>query len=106
MIETRVYDRANDYHALGAFMFGSVMVANGLVGFHRPAWPGYLRALANDLALPEELVALIVDLVDPTATMAPDPVQVRARIDALPFDQPDTWRVPVPLSRPAVSPPA
>jgi hypothetical protein len=126
MIETRVYDRANDYHALGAFMFGSVMVANSLVGFHRPAWRGYLRALANDLALPGELVTLIVDLVDPTATTAPDPDQVRARIDALPFnalpfdalpfdalpfdalpfDRPDTWRAPVPLSRPAVSPPA
>ncbi|MFJ5921440.1 class III lanthionine synthetase LanKC [Kitasatospora sp. NPDC092948] len=99
---TNHYDRANDWHCLGALIFSSVMVVNNIVGFHRPAQDRFLDALAEDLALPAELSALIRDLTDPDAVDGDfDPDEIRKRIDALPFDDPTLWTSPVPLSEPA-----
>jgi len=83
-VETNRYDRANDYHALGALMLGSLMVVNSTVGYYRPALRRFLDALAADLALPPALVVLIADLTDEEARDW-DPNEVLARIDALDF---------------------
>ncbi|MFD9130119.1 class III lanthionine synthetase LanKC, partial [Kitasatospora sp. NPDC059571] len=99
---TNRYDRAADYHALGALILSSVMVVNNTTGFHRPALDRFLDALAADLALPAELPALIRRLTDPDAVDADfDPAEVLAEIDALPFETHPGWDAPVPLARPA-----
>ena len=79
------YDRANDYHALGALMLGSIAVVNSTVGFHRPTLPGFLDALSEDLGLPPELPALIANLMD-EQDLEPAADVVRKRIAELPFD--------------------
>ncbi len=98
-VATDRYDRANDYHALGSMMLGSLMVVNNAVGFDRPALGRFLGALATDLALPPALVALIADLTDERA-VDPDPGEVLARIDALDV----SVAGPVPLAGPAAAP--
>ncbi|MFJ8439522.1 class III lanthionine synthetase LanKC [Kitasatospora griseola] len=99
---TNRYDRANDWHCLGALMLSSIMVVNNTTGFHRPAQDRFLDALAEDLALPAELTALIRDLTDPEAVDGDtDPDELLKRIDALPFDDPELWTAPVPLAEPA-----
>ncbi|MFJ5229463.1 class III lanthionine synthetase LanKC [Kitasatospora sp. NPDC088391] len=99
---TNHYDRAGDWHALGALMLSSVMVVNNTTGFHRPTQDRFLDALTEDLALPAELPALIRELTDPEAVDADfDPEAVIARIAALPFDDPAHWSGPVPLAEPA-----
>src|SRR5207253_11079585 len=65
-IATSRYDRANDLHALGSLMLGSIMVVNNAVGFHRPALERFLNALGTDLGLPAELIDLIGDLTSAT----------------------------------------
>ncbi|MFG2692668.1 class III lanthionine synthetase LanKC [Kitasatospora sp. NPDC048407] len=99
---TNRYDRANDWHCLGALIFSSVMVVNNTIGFHRPAQERFLDALTEDLALPAELASLIRDLTDPEAVDGDfDPDELLKRIDALPFDDPALWASPVPLTEPA-----
>ncbi|GAA2742054.1 class III lanthionine synthetase LanKC [Kitasatospora cinereorecta] len=99
---TNRYDRAGDWHAFGSLILSSVMVVNNTTGFHRPALPRFLDALADDLALPGELIALIRDLTEPDAVDADfDPAEILKRIDALPFEDPAQWSAPVPLARPA-----
>ena len=98
-VETNRYDRANDYHALGALMLGSLMVVNSTVGYYRPALRRFLDALAADLALPPALVVLIADLTDVQARDW-DPNEVLARIDALDFSAAE----PPPLAFPATAP--
>lgn len=98
-VRTNRYDRANDYHALGALMLGSLMVVNGAVGYHRPALPRFLDALATDLALPHALVELIAELTDEAADHW-DPQEVLERIDALDLAVAE----PVPLALPAPAP--
>ena len=102
-IQTGRYDRANDYHALGSLSFGSLMVVNNAVGFHRPSFARFLAALGDDLALPAELLALIGDLTG-DGELAGD--EVLARIDELDFADPRLWAQPVPLALPAGAPSA
>ncbi|MCC9305834.1 class III lanthionine synthetase LanKC [Kitasatospora sp. RB6PN24] len=102
LLATRRYDRAADWHALGALIFSSLMVVNSTVGFHRPVLPRFLAELAADLALPGELIALVQDLTDEHLTDdALTGSEVLERIDALPFDDPALWAAPVPLALPA-----
>ena len=96
-------DRANDLHALGSLMLGSLMVVNNVVGFHRPALARFLGSLSTDLALPAELIELIGDLTDGSAD---DAHAVLARIEALDFADPRLWSEPVPLALPAPAAPA
>lgn len=102
-VQTSRYDRANDLHALGSLMLGSLMVVNNAVGFHRPALERFLGALGTDLGLPPELLALIADLTEGTAG---DAHAVLARIEALDFADPRLWSEPVPLALPAPATPA
>lgn len=102
-VATSRYDRANDYHALGMLMLGSMMVVNNAIGYDRSALRRFLPALGRDLELPPALVDLIADLV---AEDAPAPVadDVLARIDALDFDDPRLWAQPLALAQPAQAP--
>ncbi|WP_457033058.1 class III lanthionine synthetase LanKC [Kitasatospora sp. P5_F3] len=101
MVATGRYDRAHDWHTVGAIILSSLMVVNNTIGFHRPALPRFLRELAADLALPADLVELIEDLMDETAEEgALSGAEVVKRIDALPFDE--SWLAPVPLALPAI----
>ncbi|MFJ5881269.1 class III lanthionine synthetase LanKC [Kitasatospora cineracea] len=102
MVATGRYDRAHDWHTVGAILLSSLMAVNNTVGFHRPALPRFLHALAEDLALPAELTALITDLMDDRADgPAPDGAEVVKRIEALPFEE--GWTGPVPLALPATA---
>ncbi|MDH6131604.1 hypothetical protein P3T37_000978 [Kitasatospora sp. MAA4] len=93
------YDRAGDWHALGALIFSSVMAVGDSTGFHRPALSRFLAELAYDLALPAELVDLIDDLTAEDSRISGP--QVIRRIDELPFESHPLWSEPVPLARPA-----
>jgi hypothetical protein len=101
-IATGRYDRANDLHALGSLMLGSIMVVNNAVGFHRPALERFLSALGSDLGLPAELLDLIADL---TSATEHDAHAVLARIEALDFADPRLWSEPPPLALPAPAAP-
>ncbi|WP_033825653.1 class III lanthionine synthetase LanKC [Kitasatospora sp. MBT63] len=102
LVATDRYDRAADWHALGALVLSSLMVVNNTTGFHRPALPRFLAALAEDLALPAELVDLVGWLTDAAATDEDfDGAEVVERIDALPLETHPGWDRPVPLALPA-----
>lgn len=58
-------DRANDCYALGAMIFGSIMLANGISDLHPPARKRFLDELMVDLALPDQLLELIDELMAP-----------------------------------------
>lgn len=64
-VESGLADGANDLFALGAIMFGSIMLANSMTGFYPPARDRFLDELQVDLALPDALVKSIRTLVDP-----------------------------------------
>ena len=101
-VATGIPDRANDYFALGAIVFGSVMLANGITGLYPPARPRFLEELAADLMLPPSLIALIDGLMSVSPGDSPDPEAVQAAIDDL---RPRThWKARTPrLAQPAVS---
>ncbi|MEU7909241.1 class III lanthionine synthetase LanKC [Actinoplanes sp. NPDC049118] len=101
LVATRRYDRANDWHALGGLMLGSIQLATSTIGFHRPALRRHLDALADDLALPTELVKLIGDLMD--ADASPQADEVLRLIAALPLDDHAPWRSELAPGRPAVA---
>lgn len=52
----------NDYHALGAIIFGSIMLATSFCGFYPEARARFLDELKSDLALPHELMDIIAML--------------------------------------------
>ncbi|WP_406457176.1 class III lanthionine synthetase LanKC [Streptomyces sp. NBC_01622] len=89
---------ADDYAALGAMMFGSVMLNNSMVGFHPPALPRFLAEFKRDLALPDDLIALISDL---TSGTPPEPDTIGKRIAELSVADPAAWPQVLPLGRPA-----
>ncbi|MDH6110515.1 serine/threonine protein kinase [Kitasatospora sp. MAP12-15] len=99
LVATGQYDRAGDWHALGALIFSSVLAVNNTTGFYRPAFSRFLAELAHDLALPAELVDLIEDLTTEDTPMSG--AEVLKRIDSLPFEDHPSWSVPVPLALPA-----
>jgi serine/threonine protein kinase len=80
-----VNDRTNDYYALGALIFGSLLIANGTIAIHRPARRRFLDTLSTDLALPNELVELVEDLFDANPTVSIDSEQITTRIAQLPI---------------------
>jgi serine/threonine protein kinase len=67
-LESGVSDRANDLYALGAIIFGSIVLANGVSGFHPPAMRRFLEELGSDIRLPPELAGLIRGLMDSPST--------------------------------------
>jgi serine/threonine protein kinase len=73
-VRTGNSDRANDYYALGAMMYGSLILANGVSTLHPPARGRFLSELEEDLAVPSPLIALIEELMAPTASHEPDGV--------------------------------
>ncbi|MDQ3654152.1 MAG: protein kinase/lanthionine synthetase C family protein, partial [Chloroflexota bacterium] len=81
-------DRGNDYYALGAIIFGSIMLANGIVGFYPAAGPRFLEELKRDVGLPDELVGLIQDLM--TVPSSPVAEQLIESIEHLPFGSQET----------------
>ncbi|MFJ9373384.1 class III lanthionine synthetase LanKC [Streptomyces sp. NPDC101455] len=88
-------DRRSDYYALGGIMLCCVLTCqqNDLVDHAVPL--RLLDAVAADLALPGELVALIKDLYDEDAPL-PDPAALRRRLTDLPFTT--AWRQLPPLA--------
>ena len=88
-------DRRSDYYALGGIMLCCVLTCqqNDLVDHAVPL--RLLDAVAADLALPGELVALIKDLYDEDAPL-PDPAALRQRLTDLPFTT--AWRRLPPLA--------
>ena len=88
-------DRRSDYYALGGIMLCCVLTCqqNDLVDHAVPL--RLLDAVAVDLALPGELVALIRDLYDEDAPL-PDPAALRRRLTDLPFTT--AWQQLPPLA--------
>lgn len=64
MMKEGVSDKANDYYALGAIIFGSVFLAHGMVGLYRPSLYRFLKTFADDINLPECLMSLISELIE------------------------------------------
>lgn len=89
---------ADDYAALGAMIFGSIMLNNSMVGFDASALPRFLAELRHDLALPDDLVALIEDL---TSGKPPAPDEIARRFAVLSVADPAAWPRTLPLGRPA-----
>jgi serine/threonine protein kinase len=58
-LKSGVASAENDYFALGAIIFGSIMLATSFCGFYPDARPRFLAELKADLALPGELVEVI-----------------------------------------------
>ncbi|MFD8249734.1 class III lanthionine synthetase LanKC [Nocardia sp. NPDC059691] len=68
-LETNTSNESDDYSALGSIIFGSVMLATGIAGFHPPARRTFLRELHDDFALTDEFAELVHDLcANSTAT--------------------------------------
>ena len=63
-----ISDRANDYYALGAITFGSIMLANSMMNFYPPAGPRFLKEVSVDVGMPEESVVLIQELMAPASS--------------------------------------
>jgi serine/threonine protein kinase len=96
-------DRRTDYYALGGVLLATVLACqqNDMVEHSLPL--RLLGEVAEDLALPAEVVSLITDLYSEDTSL-PDPVALRRRIAELPF--PTAWRQPPPLARPVPAEPA
>ncbi|MGW6425159.1 class III lanthionine synthetase LanKC [Nocardia sp. NPDC055053] len=60
--------RGGDFAALGAIVFGSVVLVNGITGFHPPARAGFLADLRRDIGLSDDFINVITDLDDVAAT--------------------------------------
>jgi hypothetical protein len=75
--------RANDYHALGMLVFGSIMLAHGMSGFHPPSRRRFLDELSEDLALPDPLVRLVDELVERPDRYASSPELATAALERL-----------------------
>lgn len=88
-------DRRTDYYALGGLMLATILSCqqNDLVDHDLPL--RLLAEVADDLALPVELVSLVTDLYSEDEEL-PDPAELRRRIADLPFAT--AWRQPPPLA--------
>lgn len=86
-VRTGVSDEANDWHALGGILLGSLALVHTMLGFHPGALDAMLDSLAADLGVPAELTALIRELRDTSDTAQPQLAgaarAVAARITAL-----------------------
>ncbi|MER5198725.1 class III lanthionine synthetase LanKC [Streptomyces sp. NPDC002755] len=88
-------DRRTDYYALGGLMLGTMIACqqNDMIDHEVPL--RVLAELAEDLALPPELVSLVEELYSEDERL-PDPVELRRRIARLPFAT--AWRQSPPLA--------
>jgi hypothetical protein len=91
---------ADDYYALGGLIFGSLMLATGLTGFHPPARRRFLDELTADLGLPAELGTLVDRLMDADG---PDAGSVVETIETLPIGGREA-RLAVPAGRRLAAP--
>jgi tRNA A-37 threonylcarbamoyl transferase component Bud32 len=89
-------DRRSDYYALGGIIQACIVTCFQADAVNRDIPRQLLTDAAADLDLPAELVALVRDLRDEDAP-APDPAEIRRRIDEIPFA--GHWRQAPPLSR-------
>ncbi|MGP4110372.1 class III lanthionine synthetase LanKC [Streptomyces sp. 4N509B] len=99
-VRARRGDRATDYYALGGLILGSIVLCHQ-PDILDPTIPRRVLAeAAADLDVPAGLVSLVSDLYDEDAA-APDPAEVRRRIEELPLTT--HWRRPPPLALPAAT---
>jgi tRNA A-37 threonylcarbamoyl transferase component Bud32 len=78
-------DRAGDYRAFGAIMFGSLALVTNMTGFYPPARLRFVAELMADLDVPAQLIDLIEDLIG-SATLHPStPEAMTRRLNALPL---------------------
>lgn len=85
MSTSGISGQANDYYALGAIMFGSIMLAHGITGFYPPSRRRFLDDLTEDLALPPDLIRLIDDLMERSERCKTTPALTINSIEQLPF---------------------
>ncbi|MFI0543823.1 class III lanthionine synthetase LanKC [Streptomyces sp. WSLK1-3] len=98
-----VNDRASDVYALGAIMFGSIMLANGVSELHPPSLRRFLSDLVEDLGLSNRFIDLIVHLMsESSAGRVPDMKGVISEIEEMPILQegPSNPRLVKPSHRP------
>ncbi|MFD3532754.1 class III lanthionine synthetase LanKC [Streptomyces sp. NPDC058664] len=82
-------DRDNDIYALGAVVFGSVLLANGMSELYPPSRRRFLADLTDDLRLSDRFVGLLDELMDRSASgHAPDIDQVIASLADVPVTGP------------------
>jgi hypothetical protein len=82
---TGISDEANDYHALGGIILGSVALLHSFLGFQPEAQSRLLDELNADLGLPPEVAALITDLRAEQGARLADPAAISRRITELPL---------------------
>ena len=85
-----VSGQANDWYAFGSIIFGSIMLAHGFVGFHPPARRRFLDELTADLGLPDDLVALVDDLMERPERSRANPTITIGAIERLRVRSPGT----------------
>jgi serine/threonine protein kinase len=66
----------DDYFAFGGLMMSGLFPMNSVLGLDRNAHKRFLRAMRNDLSLPDEIAELISSLLDQDRTLRPRPSQV------------------------------
>ncbi|WP_404960427.1 class III lanthionine synthetase LanKC [Streptomyces sp. 147326] len=88
-VRSGISDRANDLYALGAVVFGSVMLANGMAELHPPSRRRFLADLTDDLRLSDRFVGFLDELMDlPASGHAPDIDEVIAALTDVPIIEP------------------
>ncbi|MGW4027167.1 lanthionine synthetase LanC family protein, partial [Streptomyces sp. NPDC005009] len=88
-VRSGISDRDNDLHALGAVVFGSVMLANGMSELYPPSRRRFLADLTDDLGLSDCFVGLLDELMDrPASGHAPDIDEVIAALTDVPITEP------------------
>ncbi|MBC2879092.1 MULTISPECIES: class III lanthionine synthetase LanKC [Streptomyces] len=106
-VRSGVADRANDLYALGAVVFGSVVLANAMTELYAPSRRRFLTDLTGELGLSGAFVELLDALMErPEAGRAPDIDDVIAALDTVPVMAPAPVRALDPASDPATGHPA
>lgn len=102
MVASGTCRQRDDWYALGSMMFGAIMLANNLVGYHPPALARVLDEVCRDLGVPADLPELVRELTGRAAAPAEwDPAVLAKRIAALSVTEPAAWPQLIPLARPA-----
>ncbi|MCX5395062.1 class III lanthionine synthetase LanKC [Streptomyces sp. NBC_00094] len=92
-VRSGISDRDNDIYALGALVFGSVMLANGMSELYPPSRRRFLADLSDDLRLSDRFLGLLDELMEgPAVGHAPDIDQVIAALTDVPVTAPKPVR--------------
>ncbi|QSB04204.1 class III lanthionine synthetase LanKC [Natronoglycomyces albus] len=100
-MRTGVPTAQGDLYALGAMLFGSIMLLNTYLGYRPEALPSFLRELQSDLGVPADFVELISELTDTSQPLRLDAGHVRTRLAAMSITSAENWPETIPLARPA-----